>query len=539
MNLIELAANIYLRHLVASCPQALAVTPHRQLKPQAATFELGLNHLIREILLQATLEEVALNALFGMGVIHTGLGIYGDVEIEGVTHDVGQPFADVVDDEDWVFDVQARRYEAVRFAGHRYRLPLDYVKDSDLFTNTENLKATHLSSPPDRGEERTSEISRGANPQMDQGEYLPEVELWNIWLPLENLVLSLTLDSEDGPPIREVDWEGPEQGMYRLLGFSKVPGQLMCLPPRALWTDIHELTNRLFRKLTNQAERQKSNLVYGANAAGDAERIVKAADGEAIQVNNPQAVKEVRWGGVDPANLAFVIQAIQQFSWFAGNLDALGGLSPQTETVGQERLLAAGASKRIQYMQDKTVNFATDVIRDLGWYLWYTQNIELPLVKRSGGVDIPVHFTPDQREGDFLDYNLTIEPYSMQRQSPAEKLQAIVNTVQTFIMPALPLLQAHGVMLDMRALLRIIGKYGNLPELEDILITGQPILEPGGPVNPAPARPTNTTRRYVRVNQPAGTRQGRDAAMMQTLLGAGAQDADMAGLMRMNSGRSQ
>ena len=95
-------------------------------------------------------------------------------------------------------------------------------------------------------------------------------------------------------------------------------------------------------------------------------------------------------GGINTNSLAYAIQLDRILSRNAGNLDLLGGLSPQSDTVGQDELLASNASKRIADMQDRVTEFTTRIVKDLAWYLWNDPLIDLPLVKRLDGSDLEI-----------------------------------------------------------------------------------------------------------------------------------------------------
>ena len=63
----------------------------------------------------------------------------------------------------------------------------------------------------------------------------------------------------------------------------------------------------------------------------------------------------------------------------------------------------------------------------------------------------------------------------------------------------------------------------------------EPTMMPPSPVagqGDGPGKPPVTTRRYERINRPGATRQGKDAAMISTLLGARVQPKETAGAMR-------
>ena len=138
------------------------------------------------------------------------------------------------------------------------------------------------------------------------------------------------------------------------------------------------------------------------------------------------------------------------------------------------------------------------------------------------------------REGDFLDYNLDIDVYSMQSDTPSIHLQKLLTTLERVVFPVLPQIQAQGGSLDFPKLLETIGRLGDIPELADIVVfdgsAPPPPTTQGG--SPQPALAANTTRTYERVNRPGATRSGKEAVMSQILMGAGAQPDEVAAIGR-------
>lgn len=47
---------------------------------------------------------------------------------------------------------------------------------------------------------------------------------------------------------------------------------------------------------------------YNGSAEDDARRILDGGDGEMIRVDDPQAINDFKFGGIDQQNLAFAIQ---------------------------------------------------------------------------------------------------------------------------------------------------------------------------------------------------------------------------------------
>jgi len=524
--LLAMSIRIFLRHLVARRPAALITSQRPELKPVCYRLEVALNRLLDEINLGHTLELAALDAMFSVGFMKIGLEPIGQVEINGSSHDVGQPFVDTVDLDDMVWDVAAKSFERCAYVGDRYRLPLSYVKESGLYEGAADLTASVRGLNEGEGN-RAEDISRGT--VTEDGEYEPTIDLWDIYMPRENVMLTFPVEGETGPILRQVEWSGPEAGPYRRLGYGDVPAQINPLAPVALWMDIHTLANALYRKLGRQGERQKDNLGYGAASAKDAQRLQESSDGEVFRMDNPQGLTQFKSGGIDPQNLAFFIHSRDLYSWVAGNLDSLGGLSPQSETLGQDEMLAASSSKTLEDLQDRTLNCSKELLDSLAWFLWYDPLIEVFMTKRIEGADIevPMLYSPETREGDFLDYNISIEPCSMQYRAPAQRLMMLRQIWAQDIIPILPLLQAQGVMPEVEKYLRSLAKYSNMPEIAELVSFTTPSLAEQHQAIGNPMRQSPVTRREnVRINRSAGTRMGKDAAFAQTLMGAGVQGAE-------------
>ncbi len=232
------------------------------------------------------------------------------------------------------------------------------------------------------------------------------------------------------------------------------------------------------------------------------------------------------------------MQLKDMFVYQAGNLDTLGGLSPQAPTLGQEGILERNASKLVEDMQNLTVSFIRNVVRDIAWYQWTDPLLGQKLVMNTpGGVDVPVEFHPEDRSGDFLDYNIDINPYSMAEKSPASQLNAIQQVVTNFIVPFMPLLQQQGLTVNVEGMLRSIARLSDMDDLDDILMfQRQPMQQAPGPLNSptaqpgAAALPATTTRRYIREGRPTATRQGRDGVLTAALMGANPQQKEVASL---------
>ena len=526
VNFLEMALGIYRRQVAARAPRVMVRSKNGDNIPFADDLEIALNIAIDDIRFDDTMRRWVLEAMFGMGVLKVGLAPSDQKEIFGFTHDPGQPFADVVDFEDFVFDITAKRWDQVQFCGNRYALPLDAVRDLKMFKGA-NLSKYERRTSNEQGDEKVSNLVDDGGSYGEET-YMDLVELWDIWLPYENIIATFQAGPDGGietrNPIRVVDWEGPEGGPYHLLSFGDVPGQIMPLPPAALMIDLHELGNRVFRKLGRQADRQKTVTLIASGNQEDGRRLTDANDGDAISVDRPEATKEVRYGGVDQAALAFFQQLRQLTSYFGGNLETLGGLNNATNTASQEQLVKSQATMRIADMQERATDAATRVIKAIAYYMWTDPVRTYRVPKKIPASDMVIisDLKPERRNGEFPDYAIEIIPFSMQSRTPTERMQTLTQIMQTFIVPMAPLLQQRGLVPDIEGFLKMSAELSGTPEVVDLVTKVEPEELMQGPPSPQGAgggRPANTTRNYVRADRGQDSLSQQDqaiASMMQS-----------------------
>lgn len=531
LNLMQMAVNIYRRQVAARAPQAMVVARDPRLAATADDFELALNWLIKEIDLESSISRWVIDAMFSIGVLKVGIAPGNQAEIEGILHDSGRPFADVVDFDDFVFDMNAKTWDLCQFVGNRYTLPYEMAKEMKLFGN-EELTPTILSDYNEGGDEKVSILQTGGTWNPQRG-YMELVELWDLWLPYDNLFVTVqVVDNsgiDGGKIVRVVEWDGPETGPYHILSFGDVPGNIMPLPPAQAMLDLHDASNRVFRKIIRQADRQKTLTIVASGAEEDGRRVINANDGDTIKSDNPQATREARYGGPDAASIAFLLQLKDLFVYLGGNLDALGGLGRQANTVGQESLIQRSANMLIADMQDRTTTAVRKVIESLADYLWNDPLMAPKVLKKIGdtGLSIPVEFSQDMREGDLLDYMIEIAPYSMQSRTPSERLQTLSQMMTNFVIPLAPQLQQRGIGINMPEFLDIMARYSNLPEMQRIIERipqeEMAMMQQGGGGGERPLQSPITTRTNIRENVSGATRQGADQESMRLLMGMAGQ----------------
>ena len=308
--------------------------------------------------------------------------------------------------------------------------------------------------------------------------------------------------------------------MYHLLRLQPVPDNVMPIGPVMQWIDLSEGTNSVWRKLIRQADRQKEFTAVSGPATVDGNTVKTVNDGDIVSVNNPQGIQQIRHGGIDQQNLGFSIQMKQMLTYLMGNIDAIGGLSAQTSTVGQDQMLSQGANRLVDEMRQELAFFNAKVYEDLAMYMWEDPYIELPLVKRKYGMEIPFTWTPESREGDFSQYNFNIEPYSQRSMSPEEKLEKLNGVMTQIVIPA-------GIQFDQIKYMKEVASLLGIHELEDIMNISPttPPVDPSG----SGGGGSQTTRRYERISRAGPSSKTAEDQMVSQALMTG-QDNNQGGV---------
>jgi hypothetical protein len=473
LQLMFNATTTLVPNLVYHDPQSRVTSNFMAFRPYAEVLELALNHLVREINLRNTLRMAITDAVFSCGWIKTGLGVSGQtLDMDGELKDVGQPYADRVDPDDMVIDPLARQPYNWLWIGNAFETPAEMLADSGLFDPDLIMS---LADSGDDHMKRAASLS-GGNPveAQDLGRMIRLVE---IYIPEDGRIVTIPAP-DTGPQdvfLREVDYEGPERGPYHQLGFSFVPDNIMPVAPAMVWYDLHMLANRVARKVARQAERMKTVLAFEPVASDSAQAIVDSDDGESVAVENIESIKEITYGGPNQDAYQYLNWAGNAFAEAAMNLDLLSGNQTGEATATQAEMLQANTSVRLADMQNMVYDFAGAVMKDLAFFLHTDPLIEMPLVKRKAGQDEQVFYTPEMREGDFLDYAISVVPMSMARQDPNVKVRRLMEFIGSGVPALASAYQMLGPAFNLEQALLLIGREMGIKELDEII--NSPLLQ--------------------------------------------------------------
>lgn len=527
VNLLGMAVEIHVMHLAPQTPKVLVSTDFREYSSVAYDFELALEKEFEALNLGKIMREVAMDAWFSVGILKLFLAEGNNVEVNGEMIDIGELRIASVSIDNWVHDCSARKFEECDFYGDLQRVRLDKLLASPHYENKDALRLnindkSNSFGQNEFGEERAATLS---NDGADNGEstMADYVEIWDIFLPKDQLLITIPKDCPlSHAPLRVVEWQGPKHGPYHMLQLNEVPENIMPSSPGMQLSSLHGLVNNLYRKLKDQAKRQKEVTMFKVGNEVDAKAVKNANDGDIIGVADPTAIGSVRYGGVDAQNHGFAVHASSLFDQQAGNLQMLGGLSPSADTLGQETILQQQSSVRTQKQKNLVFDVVKAVAKDIGWYRWHDVFFNPRIVKKVPGTTVQVvgSFMPADRIGRFIDFNFDIAPYSMEYQPPTAKLANLQGVLTNVILPMMPLMEQQGITVNTELLLKLIARYSNTPELLDAIIfaNGEMSPSPQGKSIESVTRPPVTRRENVRINRSGGGVQAENEKVAQQLI---------------------
>lgn len=525
VNLINQTARIYTVALAANNPQVQISTPIPEYWPFAKRFEVNLNKLISDMQLDKTFRSIVLDAFFciGCGVVimrDSDTLFHGLLESEeDVWLDPGEPWINRVSLDDLILDMTAGEISKMRFCGHRYRADFEKVKSEPGYDKAVQRELTPTSKNTTDNTEYARQIAAGE--AVDDDELKPMIWMENLWIPENKTVATFALDFDLLPPLLERPWTGSQGGPYKFLSLGSVPDNIIPASPAMNLKPLHDLQNRLHRRMTADSDAHKKVNIYPAGGEDDAERIRNAKRNDYKLVRDPKNIGQVEVGGIDPRDQGFSVFVQDEYDRFAGNLRAMGGLGVQAETLGQEEIIQGNVSRMEADMQAAVVNFAAECCTDLGYLIWNdeTMNLQSSMEVANTGIHVDSSWRPGERVGSFEDYGFRVEPYSMVYKTPSQKLTELYDTLAR-IAPLWPMFQASGATLDVQAIYDEIARLLNRPEFKRFITFANPAPMLGGDQNTVRQSPV-TTRNTVRRNIPTGgTAENRSNILQQVYAGA-------------------
>ena len=309
VNLMNQTARIYTVTLAANNPQVLVSTPRMETLPFARRFEVNLNKLIGDMNLERTFRQIVLDAFFclGCGVVmmrDTDTRFHGLLESEeDVWLDPGEPWLNRVSLDDLILDMPAKELTKMRYCGHRYRADYEKVMEEPGYSKKvkDKLKPTSREHHDQTGASRDIASEWG---QAEDDDLKDMLWLMDVWIAENNSIATMACDQHDVEPLIERDWTGSQAGPYKFMSLGDTPDNVIPTSPAINLKGMHDLQNRLHRRMESDSDAHRVVNVYPPGMEDDAERLRTAERNGWYRGKSPEQIKQFESGGIDQRDMA-------------------------------------------------------------------------------------------------------------------------------------------------------------------------------------------------------------------------------------------
>lgn len=443
INLLFHTIRTLVPNLVMQSGITKVTTPYLQHKDYAELLGLGLDGLDVQIDFKEVLRAWITSAFFGWGIVKTGIAAKGHmIKFGDVTVDPGQIYTELIDLDDFVIDPICKSVKNSMFLGHQTMVPRQILLDTDIYNH--DLVAQLPGSKSMHVDKKVSNITQSNMSAIQIYNLQDMVDVVELHVPEANAIVTIADPRQKVCPdyVGIADFYGPKEGPYTFLSFTPpVQGNPLPIAPVSMYFDLNRMANRTFTRSMDQADRQKDILLYSPALADSAQDIKEADDGDVIACPDPKGINLVSYGGQNIDNSKMLGQLQVWFNYMSGNPDQIAGnMTPGTkggkETATRSSILQSNASISIEDARDILYDATARVKKKQAWYFHNDPFISLPLTKRTkGNEEIQLELTPEQRQGDFLEFTFSIVQRSMSRLDPTVRSKRIVE-FGTNILPA-------------------------------------------------------------------------------------------------------
>ena len=492
LGLMRQAAESMSLTMAAQQPKVMVAPSKVEYSAFSMHFENAIDRYSRTMHLGNILQDIVRNAFYCIGIakIHMAEGAAIQVDSDEWM-DPGRPFVESRSLTHMSYDTSAPDFRFCSFISDRYLVRLSDVLDNKEFKGSVRRQISQLSQNQSEAQQEEWGRSISGSPSTI-GEWYDTIYLADCFCPKDGIVYTFPVDARyrclTEAPLMTLEWDDEEEGPYRFLNLGPVPDKSTPSAPAQNLLLLHNLINTLYRKLRDQADRQKNVNVGPKGGEDDTNDMRASEDGDFITLNAPGEINQVVVDGPNQSNFAFALNAMQQFSRQAGNLEHQLGLGSQADTAAQEGMIGAGVGRSEAAFQARFVDFTRGVVKQLGKLLFNDQVTEVPMTRKVEGTDISYDdswqggMQENSRMGEMIDYDIDIIHDSMDYRSPRQRLTDIDETWDR-VMAIAPMVMQMGMVPNVQEYLNLRARYTSTPEMKSLFLSNQmpPEQEGGGP----------------------------------------------------------
>ena len=442
INLIFLAIRVLVANLVMQGGMNKITTDILAQKDYAELLGLALDKSQKQRKLHRILRAGVVDMQFGFAAFKTSIAASGNLLQVGddINIDPGQVYTDLIPLIDLSIDPTCRRFEEAGFISHNVRVQRQKLLDDNAWHHDLVLRLPSADTHPFMNGQFHKLNTAAAKGQAMKSlqdfvyvceTYVPEAQaICYVPNPYQTSFDKFLKEPQD--------YYGPDEGPYTFGSLTPpVPDEPLPIAPVGMWRDLNKIANEIFKKIMNQSERQKDITLYRPAYADVADAIKEAADGECIACDDPSGINTLSIGGQNPINEQMVGELRMWFNLMAGNVEQQGGYSSPTTTgtATEFQGLQGNMAMTSEDMRKQVYEMAGQISGKEAWFM-HTDPLMfdpsgqsgIPLTRRvTGGKEVQVWLTPEQRMGDYIEFTFSIVKRSMNVMEPAMRTKLVME----------------------------------------------------------------------------------------------------------------
>lgn len=381
--------------------------------------------------------------------------------------------------EHFIMDPAADSFEESRFMGHSYVSDIEDLKEiakEDEYYDIDAIDKLTVGG----SEEFRSKFAgdRREVPERDQ------VVVTELWVPeheldghpsdgLHNGTIYVIAEGSEGDVqiISEPrPYFGPPTGPYTMFGAYCVPSDQYPLGPLTAADNLIQEMNTHLRSMSNSASAYRRLVAVDSTATKFAQDVANKPDLTVIPVDNldKDKIVQLEMGGVTQQQIGYTELTQQRLDRLTGVSEVMRGNIIGDTTATEVSTASAASGIRVSWLQKQFAQATSEVLWNVGWYLWHDKQIEIPLgkegMKISGGEVVK---WKGGRKDSYAALSIRVQAHSMQRVDEALQQKRSVELLQLVMQvgqmaPQMP-------FIDWRRLLENIGDNMNMPDLGKIV----------------------------------------------------------------------
>uniref|UniRef100_A0A6M3II29 Portal protein n=1 Tax=viral metagenome TaxID=1070528 RepID=A0A6M3II29_9ZZZZ len=431
----------------------------------------------------------AVASYFGAAIARTFYAYDRVISLDNEVIKVGTPTVKIIEPCDYVGDPSAKTRSDFAFEGDIYRLPTEYAKDlfvkyADFIEEDAKLAVKYS----------TGELLKeGYDPNtLALEEFTTFIDVFN---RKEKVIETILPMGHKAVVLKTIEHKGSDSP-YDYLGYRYPTNVPLPIPPAWDVYDIDVTTNIIAQSERQRAESQKTVLAGEPASKRAMDTILKKAKHmDYVTAKGADGIKEYNFGGPTAEGLAWIQFAESQFQK-AGTTtsDIMSGKGPTSETLGQDQLVYANASRMVNSYYTRFHSWMTSILRKWVYAVMqdpttYVEVLDTVKVPGLNDYQYPVFFSKADKVADFSQLVLDVIPYSTQRMSPEMRYQRLMQFMTTWIMPTMQLRREQGSDIDLAQVDRLLADYGGFDQFpswyRSVTPTDQPrvdyVMKTGNP----------------------------------------------------------